>query len=188
MKLSVDSKQRLTTVLLMCLEFYKVVMGTFLVVFVPQDCNGTVCSLTDNFYKDEPLNYAGNACNFITFASIGTLYFIEVNNNYVSATYAAVFMMIVNFVVSGFTVYQTYAGPNSITSFLSFFMLVSMKLYNAWTIGRLSIKDERANSAYMKEPKTYNTIDEDYRIVSDDNESLTSVEVVVEEKKSEESA
>ena len=73
-----DSKQRLTTVLLMCLEFYKVVMGTFLVVFVPQDCNGTICSLTDNFYKDEPLNYAGNACNFITFASIGTLYFIEV--------------------------------------------------------------------------------------------------------------
>ena len=223
MKLSVDSKQRLTTVLLMCLEFYKVVMGTFLVVFVPQDCNGTVCSLTDNFYKDEPLNYAGNACNFITFASIGTLYFIEVkrenwciqyldiddekstnnldteieaypkyklemnrlNNNYVYATYAAVFMMIVNFVVSGFTVYQTYAGPNSITSFLSFFMLVSMKLYNAWTIGRLSIKDERANSAYMKEPKTYNTIDEDYRIVSDDNESLTSVDVDVSEKSSE---
>ena len=57
-----------------------------------------------------------------------------------------------------------------------------MKLYNAWTIGRLSIKDERANSAYMKEPKTYNTIDKDYRIVSDD-ESLTSVDV--SEKKSE---
>lgn len=57
-----------------------------------------------------------------------------------------------------------------------------MKLYNAWGVGRLSIKDERANSAYMKEPKTYNTIDEDYRIVSDD-ESLTSVDV--NEKKSE---
>jgi hypothetical protein len=49
-------------------------------------------------------------------------------------------------------------------------------------VGRLSIKDERANSAYMKEHKTYNTIDEDYKIVSD-NESLTSVDV--SEKKSE---
>ena len=57
-----------------------------------------------------------------------------------------------------------------------------MKLYNAWCVGRLSIKDDRTNSAYMKEPKTYNTIYEDYRIVSDD-ESLTSVDV--SEKKSE---
>ena len=91
-------------------------------------------------------------------------------------------MMCINFIVSGFTVYQTYTGSNSITSFVSFFLLVSMKLYNAWTIGRLSIKDERANSAYMKEPKTYNTIDEDYRIVSEDSESLTSIDVDISEK------
>ena len=43
-------------------------------------------------------------------------------------------------------------------------MLVSAKLYSAWNVGSLSIKHERANSAYLKEPKTYNTIDEDYRI------------------------
>jgi hypothetical protein len=43
-------------------------------------------------------------------------------------------------------------------------MLVSMKLYSAWNVGRLSLKYERANSAYMKEPKTYNTIDADFRI------------------------
>ena len=39
-----------------------------------------------------------------------------------------------------------------------------MKLYSSWTVGALSIKNERANSAYLKEPKTYNTIDIDYRI------------------------
>ena len=72
--------------------------------------------------------------------------------------------MIVNFIISGITVYQSYAGTNSITSFVSFFMLVSMKLYSALTVGRLSLKNERANSAYLKEPKTYNTIDVDYRI------------------------
>lgn len=221
MKLTVDSKQRITTLLLMCLEFYKVIMGTFLIVFVPQNCNGTICTATENFFKEGDLYFGGNVCNFATFGAIGTLYFIELrrenwciqyldiddekstnnldmeieaypkykkemnrlNNNYVNATYFAVFMMCINFIVSGFTVYQTNTGTNSITSFISFFLLVSMKLYNAWSVGRLSIKDERANSAYMKEPKTYNTIDSDYRIVSDDSNSLTSVDV--SEKKSE---
>jgi len=211
MKITVDSKQRITTLLLMCLEFYKVVMGTFLVVFVPQDCNGTICSATQNFFKHDTMHYVANTCNFVTFSAIGTLYFIELNrenwcieyldiddeknaNNldfeiesypeykvimnklnrkYINATYAALFMMVVNFIVSGYTVYRKYTGSNSITSFVSFFILVSMKLYNAWTIGSLSIKDERANSAYMKEPKTYNTIDHNHKILNDDNLTLT---------------
>jgi len=215
MNLTVDSQQRITTFLLMCLEFYKVVMGTFLIVFVPQDCNGTICTATENFFKEGNLYFGGNVCNFITFSAIGTLYFIELkrenwciqyldiddekstnnldteieaypkykkemnrlNKNYVNATYFAVLMMCINFIVSGFTVYQTYTGSNSITSFVSFFLLVSMKLYNAWGVGRLSIKDERANSAYMKEPKTYNTIDGNYRIVEDDKEIFTSIEM-----------
>jgi len=222
MNLTVDSQQRITTFLLMCLEFYKVVMGTFLIVFVPQDCNGTICTATENFFKEGNLYFGGNVCNFITFSAIGTLYFIELkrenwciqyldiddekstnnldteieaypkykkemnrlNKNYVNATYFAVLMMCINFIVSGFTVYQTYTGSNSITSFVSFFLLVSMKLYNAWTVGRLSIKDERANSAYMKEPKTYNTIDENYRILEDDKDTFTSVTVEMGEKHS----
>ena len=212
MKITVDSKQRITTLLLMCLEFYKVIMGTFLVVFVPQDCNGTICTVTQNFFKQDTMHYVANTCNFVTFSAIGTLYFIELNrenwcieyldiddeknaNNldleiesypeykikmnklnkkYVNATYAALFMMVVNFIVSGYTVYRKYTGTNSITSFISFFILVSMKLYNAWSIGNLSIKNERANSAYMKEPKTYNTIDADHKIKDRGNPPLTN--------------
>ena len=49
-----------------------------------------------------------------------------------------------------------------------------MKLYNAWSIGNLSIKNERANSAYMKEPKTYNTIDADHKIKNRGNPPLTN--------------
>ena len=74
-------------------------------------------------------------------------------------------MMITNFVVSGVTVYQSYAGSNSVSTFISFFMLVSMKLYSSWGVGSLSIRDERANSAYLKEPKTYNTIDVDFKML-----------------------
>ena len=218
MKVDADTKQRITTFFSMCLEFYKVVMGTFLVVFVPQQCNDNICTMSENFFNGTILNTAGNVCNFVTFTSIGTLYFIELkrenwciqyldiddekstnnldteiesypkykaemarlNTHYIRSVYVALFMMITNFVVSGVTVYQSYTGTNSITTFVSFFMLVFMKLYSSWTVGALSIKDERANSAYMKEPKTYNTIDVDYRIEDVPNDNA-STNVVIED-------
>lgn len=88
---------------------------------------------------------------------------------------------ITNFVVSGVTVYQSYAGSNSVSTFISFFMLVSMKLYSAWGVGTLSIRDERANSAYLKEPKTYNTIDSDFKIEEQDPLVESKVDVNVRE-------
>lgn len=212
MKVDPDTKQRIVTTFSMCLEFYKVLMGTFLVIFVPQQCNDKICSMNENFFNGTTLNSMGNISNFITFTSIGTLYFIELkrenwciqyldiddekstnnldteieaypkykaemarlNTHYIRSVYAALFMMFTNFIISGVTVYQSYAGTNSITTFLSFFMLVFMKLYSSWTVGALSIKNERANSAYMKEPKTYNTIDEDYRIQDGPVENIVS--------------
>ena len=88
----------------------------------------------------------------------------RLNNYYIKSVYFALVMMVTNFVVSGVTVYQSYAGSNSVSTFISFFMLVTMKLYSSWSVGSLSIRDERANSAYLKEPKTYNTIDVDFKI------------------------
>jgi len=221
MKVDPDTKQRIVTTFSMCLEFYKVLMGTFLVIFVPQQCNDKICSMNENFFNGTTLNSMGNISNFITFTSIGTLYFIELkrenwciqyldiddekstnnldteieaypkykaemarlNTHYIRSVYAALFMMFSNFIISGVTVYQSYAGTNSITTFLSFFMLVFMKLYSSWTVGALSIKNERANSAYMKEPKTYNTIDEDYRIQDSPEEKTVDIEDIEVEMK-----
>ncbi len=213
MKIDVDTKQRIMTSMYMMMEIYKVLMGTFLVIFVPQQCGNKICGSTENFFKGGMINTVGNISNIVTFTSIGTLYFIEMkrenwcikyldiddnkttnnldteiekypkyknemqrlNKNYLISVYFALFMMIANFIISGFTVYQSYAGPNSITTFISFFMLVSLKLYSSWNVGSLSVKYERANSAYLKEPKTYNTIDEDHRIVSETDEILSNV-------------
>ena len=105
----------------------------------------------------------------------------RLNNYYITSVYFALFMMITNFVVSGVTVYQSYAGSNSVSTFISFFMLVSMKLYSAWGVGTLSIRDERANSAYLKEPKTYNTIDSDFKIEEQDPLVESKVDVNVRE-------
>ena len=82
MKVDADTKQRITTFFSMCLEFYKVVMGTFLVVFVPN--NMIIFYYGENFFNGTILNTAGNVCNFVAFTSIGTLYFIELKReNYV---------------------------------------------------------------------------------------------------------
>ena len=99
----------------------------------------------------------------------------KLNSQYIKTVYVALFLMIVNFVVSGSIVYQNYAGSNTLTTFVSFFMLVSMKLYSAYNVGTISVKDERANSAYMKMPKTYNTIDEDHRLTI----APTNVNVII---------
>lgn len=214
MKLDVDTKQRIMTWTYMMMEIYKVLMGTFLVIFVPQKCGNRICGATDNFFNGSIINSVGNISNFVTFSSIGTLYFIEMkrenwcikyldiddnkssnnldeeiekypkykhemhqlNRKYLNCTYAALFLMVVNFIISGFTVYQSYAGPNSVTTFISFFMLVSLKLYSSWNVGALSVKYERANSAYLREPKTYNTIDEDFRIL--DEENTVDIEII----------
>ena len=220
MKLDVDSKQRIMTTMYMMLEIYKVLMGTFLVIFVPQQCGNKICGSTENFFNGELINTVGNISNIATFTSIGSLYFIEMkrenwcikyldidddkssnnldteierypnyktemrslNKTYLNCTYISLFMMIANFVISGFTVYQSYAGPNSITTFISFFMLVSLKLYNSWNVGSLSVKYERANSAYLREPKTYNTIDEDFRLTDDIDKIIENVNIYVIEQ------
>ena len=134
----------------MILEFYKIVMGTFLIVFVPQKCDEKPIHLimTQNFFNNKLLNTVGNASNFVTFSSVLTLYVLEyqrenwciqyldiddekstnlldteieaypkykikmnkLNKNYIFSVYISTFLMIVNFIISGITVYQSYAG------------------------------------------------------------------------------
>ncbi len=77
MKLSVDGKQRITTTCLMFLEFYKILMATFLVLFVPQKCESEVCSVTQNFYRRDSVHFAALLSNFITFVSVLYFYFVE---------------------------------------------------------------------------------------------------------------
>ena len=38
-----------------------------------------------------------------------------------------------------------------------------MKLFQAHSVSSIAVKDERAFSAYLTGPKTYNTIDEDHK-------------------------
>jgi len=219
MKLSVDSKQRVTTTCLMFLEFYKILMATFLVLFVPQKCEEEVCTITENFFKRDPAHLAALISNFTTFVSVLYFYYIEMkrenwcikyldidltkpnnylddeieaypkykkqmnqlNKSYLKSMYASSTLLVINFGISGTAIGFDYVGTNTITTMLSFFLLISSKLYSAYVTGTDSVKKERALSAYMKTAKTYNTIDEDFRI-TETPATAENIVISVEEK------
>ncbi len=219
MKLSVDSKQRVTTTCLMFLEFYKILMATFLVLFVPQKCEEEVCTITENFFKRDPAHLAALISNFTTFVSVLYFYYIEMkrenwcikyldidltkpnnylddeieaypkykkqmnqlNKSYLKSMYASSTLLVINFGISGTAIGFDYVGTNTITTMVSFFLLISSKLYSAYVTGTDSVKKERALSAYMKTAKTYNTIDEDFRI-TETPATTENIVISVEEK------
>lgn len=224
MKLTVDNKQRVATGLQFILEFYKILMGTFLIAFVPQDCNGQVCSLTDNITNTETLHMAANICNAVTFFFVLHFYYKELsrenwcityldidedkpNNNlddqiekypvikkqmsllnkdYLNATYLALGSLIFNFIISGISIGHDAIGTNSVTSMVSFFILVATKLSTAYNVGKESVHDEHALSAFLKTNKTYNCIDIDHE--HKDTPTIEELEPIQEENEVETTA
>jgi len=190
----------------MILEFYKVMMATFLVIFVPQDCDGKVCTLTENFNNSGKIHIGALISNFVTFLFVINFYkneifreewcikyldidpdkpnnnldeeieeypaykqqMKELNNDYLNSLYISSGLLVSNFTLSGVAIGYNYQGANTLTSIISFLLLLSEKLYSSYTVGAKSVEDERAFSAYMKIARTYNTIDNDYK--KDNNE------------------
>jgi hypothetical protein len=73
-----DFNQKVGVASILLLELYRVLMGAFLIVFVPQKCGEDVCSLTQNINRSDPLSQITLAFNVFTMVSFLGLYFIEV--------------------------------------------------------------------------------------------------------------
>jgi len=73
-----DFNQRLGVAASVTIELYKVLSSSLLILFVPQDCNGQVCSLSDNMVSDSAFYHFALAFNFFTLAAFLVLYRIEV--------------------------------------------------------------------------------------------------------------
>ena len=58
--------------------------------------------------------------------------------------------------------YLDYHGSSTISCFLSFVLLVLMKLYNSFIVARESVKNDKMMSAYMSEFVSFNVIYKDY--------------------------
>ena len=200
MNLTVDNKQRIKTALLFILEFYKILMGTFLIAFVPQSCGKEVCSVSQNIKDGDTLHLIANGFNLFTFLFVLNFYktemqrenwcityldidetkpndyldeqierypkikqkMLKLNKAYLRDTYLALGFLICNFVLSGVSIGYNYVGTNTVTSIVSFLLLVTIKITSALNVGKESVLDDHALSSYMKTYKTYNVIDKDF--------------------------
>jgi len=74
-----DTNQKIGVAATVAVEFYRALVASFLILFVPQDCGGHVCSFSENAQTGpDPLYNAGFAFNCITMAAFAVLYYAEV--------------------------------------------------------------------------------------------------------------
>lgn len=85
-----DFKQKMNVSLTLLLEFYRVLMGSLLILMVPQKCDDHVCSINENLERTGVIDYIGITSNFATLASMCILYYIEVKRENKMITYLEV--------------------------------------------------------------------------------------------------
>jgi hypothetical protein len=74
-----DFQQRSGVTLTVLLELYRVLIASFLILFVPQSCGDHVCTITENAQTgDDHLYNAGFSFNCITLIAFLAMYFAEV--------------------------------------------------------------------------------------------------------------
>ena len=73
-----DFNQKMNVASTLVLEIYRVLMGAFLVVFVPQKCEDTICSMNQNINRNDTMSQIAISSNAMTMLIFLFLYFIEV--------------------------------------------------------------------------------------------------------------
>lgn len=85
-----DFNQKVTVSITVILELYRVLVSSFLVLFVPQKCGDHVCSLSENMVFENHLYNAGLVFNFITMAAFLAMYTFELKRENRLITYLEV--------------------------------------------------------------------------------------------------
>ena len=78
-----DFQQKISVSITFMLELYRVLMGGMLVMFVPQKCGDSSCSITDNISRTDDLSIATVAFNVMTFLCFFGLYIVEIGRAHV---------------------------------------------------------------------------------------------------------
>tara|TARA_B100001094_G_scaffold4681_1_gene4230 strand:- start:277 stop:945 length:669 start_codon:yes stop_codon:yes gene_type:complete len=205
-----DIIQRIKVIGIFILQFYKVLTGTMLTLFVPQACpeisEGSgensirICTITENFENNEiyhQLTLYWNSISFLCFIYVYILElrreswaikFLDIDNDkpdnclkgiivnepkldkkmdrlnklyfYGLSVTAVVYMINVLMMIN--ILYQDYHSASTLSCFISFTLLVQMKLYNSLSVAYYSVKDDKMMSAFMSEFVSFNVLDKDY--------------------------
>ena len=195
-----DIKQRINVVGIFLLQSYKILTGTMLSIFIPQSCGDKMCSLQENYDKNEVYHKTLFYWNSFTMLSFFCTYIIElwreewcvkyldidnnfsdnglkgiiikdkkldkymdkINNYYYTMVRMTSLFYIINLGLTCRMLKSDYHSNSTISCFMSFSLLVLMKLYNSYTVAYQSVKNDKMMSAYMNEFVSYNVIDSDY--------------------------
>jgi hypothetical protein len=85
-----DFMQKVSVLPAFLLELYRVMISSFLILFVPQQCDDHVCSYNENMTLGNQLYSAGLFFNFITMLSFLIMYFFEIKRENRLITYLEV--------------------------------------------------------------------------------------------------
>ena len=206
-----DIVQRIKVVGIFALQFYKVLTGTLLTLFVPQACypeltdgseerNLQICTLTQNYENNEIYHRTTlywNGFSFLLFVMCymfelrrehWAIKFLDINNDipdnalkekiieepkldkqmdrlnrfYYHALLLTSGVYFINIMLMIKILITDYHSMSTISCFVSFVLLVMMKLYNSLSVGYQSVKNDKMMSAFMSEFVSYNVLDSDY--------------------------
>ena len=87
MKLTIDTKQRIQSGFTFILEFYKVLMGSFITLFVPHQCGEHICSMNEIFSQADEFRMFVLAVDFISCIQLIILYALEIKRENWCITY-----------------------------------------------------------------------------------------------------
>ena len=82
-----DFMQKFNVSISFILELYRVLMGTMLIMFVPQKCGEDMCGLTDNMFKSTDVYSVNAGINIATLIAFVYLYVVEVRRENTLITY-----------------------------------------------------------------------------------------------------
>jgi hypothetical protein len=213
MKLSQNAHQRLMLVLFLGLDVYRILIGSFYSIFVPQICpdfkhvpaNTTMtyhtCTLEDNVTDLTVYNKAVIGLNAVTALLMAYAFIEEVrreewmikhldvdakkaddnlvteivpytkmkgtllrkNRQYRNVFYAVAAMNTLNVITSAVLVAEYFDGLKTVTTFLTNGLLIVLRIYKSIQISRTCEKEMKAQSVFLAEQTTFNTIDAAYR-------------------------
>jgi hypothetical protein len=89
-------------------------------------------------------------------------YMDRLNLYYYNIVKISIVFYIINLSLMIKILYNDYHSSSTISSFISFSLLVCMKLYNSFIVSRESVRNDKMMSAYMSEFVSYNVLDKDY--------------------------
>jgi hypothetical protein len=212
MKIDQDFGQRIKVMGIFSLQFYKVLMGTMLSLFVPQACyeeigdgseersNLQICTLTQNYENSDiyhQVTLSWNTLSFVCFVFCYVLElrrenwaikFLDIDNDkpdnslkqiivlepkldkqmdklnkiYLYGLSITAIIYFINVCLMINILLRDYHSMSTISCFISFVLLVQMKLYNSLSIAYQSVKSDKMMSAFMSEFVSYNVLDSDY--------------------------